>query len=138
MAYFYEVPCLDRDFIWTGVTETLFSIQIITINTDTHYVKTGMSRRFLLIGSFIGGLISVAIALLMDLLFSDALQGTWRDAITHDLNRYFSLNTTPDSFIVYVVFILILAVLFVIGAFFGSIFTMLIYRFMKFLGSSEE
>ncbi|HHN65302.1 MAG TPA: hypothetical protein ENK09_08080 [Nitrospirae bacterium] len=97
-----------------------------------------MSRRFLLIGSFIGGLISVAIALLMDLLFSDALQGTWRDAITHDLNRYFSLHTTPDSFIVYVVFILILAVLFVIGAFFGSIFTMLIYRFMKFLGSSEE
>ncbi|NOY64478.1 MAG: hypothetical protein GXO97_03655 [Nitrospirae bacterium] len=97
-----------------------------------------MSRKFLLIGSLIGGLLSVAIALLMDILFSDALQGTWRDAISHDLHNFFSLNTTPDSIIVYVIFIFILLILFVIGALFGSIFTMLIYRFMKFLGSSEE
>ena len=97
-----------------------------------------MSRKLLLIGSLIGGLLSVAIALLMDILFSDALQGTWRDAISHDLHRLFSLNTTPDSIIVYVIFIFILLILFIIGALFGSIFTMLIYRFMKFLGGAEE
>ncbi len=90
-------------------------------------------KRVLVIGSIVGGLLSVTISLLMDYLFADALQGTWRDAIANDLNRLFSINASPDSIIVYILFGIILLVLFGIGAILGSLFSLLIYRFFKFL-----
>ncbi len=95
-------------------------------------------RRFLILGGLIGGILSVAIALLMDVLFSDALQGTWTTSISHDLNRCFHLNTTPKSFIVYIVFILILGILFIIGALLGALFSVILYRFFQMLSPSEK
>jgi|Deesub1362A_J573_1020465.scaffolds.fasta_scaffold48547_1 hypothetical protein len=95
-------------------------------------------RVYLIIGALIGGLISIVITFLMDFLFADALQGTWRGAISHDLNRCLSINTTPDSFLVYIVFGIILIILFLIGALMGSLFSLIIYRFFQFLGSPEK
>ncbi len=95
-------------------------------------------KRYLLIGALGGGLISIVITFLMDFLFADALQGTWRSAISNDLNRCLSINTTPDSLLVYLVFGLILIILFLVGALMGSFFSLIIYRFFQFLTGPEK
>jgi hypothetical protein len=90
-------------------------------------------KRYLLIGAIIGGLISVAISLLMDTLFADSLNGTWRDAIVSDLNNFFKVKVTTSSSLVFIVFGVILLVLGGFGAFMGIIFTFFIYKFFSFL-----
>ncbi len=95
-------------------------------------------ERFLILGGLIGGGLSVVIALLMDLLFSEELHGTWTTSISYDLNRFFHLNTAPESFIVYIVFILILGILFSIGAILGAVFSLILYKFFQLLLPSEQ
>jgi hypothetical protein len=95
-------------------------------------------KRTLAIGSIIGGLLGLTVSLMMDVLYADALQGTWRESIARDLNNLFSISPTPHSFIVYSVYILILVVLMAFGAFIGMFFAFIVYRFFKFLESSED
>lgn len=90
-------------------------------------------KRFLTAGAIVGALLSIAISLLMDPLYSDALGGTWRDAIVGDLHNFLSLNVEKDSLLVTAVLALVLAVLGVFGAFMGMIFTFFVYKFFTFL-----
>ena len=86
-------------------------------------------------GGAFGGVLSVVISVLMDYLASDAMQGTWRDAIVMDMERYFSLTISPDGFVAYVLFVLIMLLLAAIGAAMGAAFGLLIHKFMSVLES---
>jgi len=91
------------------------------------------ARKFLLGGAIVGGIMSLSVSLMMDMLFADSLQGTWRDAIAKDLNTMFSLGVSSKSIIVGLVFIFILAILCAFGAFMGYIFSFFLYKFFGLL-----
>jgi hypothetical protein len=93
----------------------------------------GKARKFLLGGALIGGIISLSITLLMDTMYGDSFQGTWRDAIAKDINTFFSLGVTAKSVIVNVVFVFVLGILSAFGAFLGFIFSFFLYKFFSFL-----
>jgi hypothetical protein len=90
-------------------------------------------KRFLYFGAIFGACVSVAIAILMDVLLADALHGTWRDAIAHDVNTLFHLGVTAHSIVVYFLFIAVLGILAAFGAFLGFIFFFFLYKFFSFL-----
>jgi hypothetical protein len=91
------------------------------------------AKKFLLGGAIVGGIMSLSISLMMDMLFADSLQGTWRDAIAKDLNTIFSLGVSSKSIIVNLVFVVILAILSAFGAFMGYIFSFFLYKFFGLL-----
>jgi len=93
------------------------------------------AKKILLAGAIVGGIISVAVSLLMDTIYADSLQGTWRDAIAKDLNTFLSLGLSSGSIIVNVVFIFVLGVLAAFGAFLGFIFSFFLYKFFGFLSN---
>ena len=91
------------------------------------------AKKFLLGGAIVGGIMSLSISLMMDMLFADSLQGTWKDAIAKDLNTIFSLGVSSESIIVGLAFIFILAILSAFGAFMGFIFSFFLYKFFGLL-----
>jgi len=93
------------------------------------------ARKFLLSGAVIGGIISLSITLLMDTMYGDSFQGTWRDAIAKDLNTFFSLGVSAKSILVNIVFVFVLGILSAFGAFLGFIFSFFLYKFFSFLTS---
>lgn len=97
--------------------------------------KRGIGRKLVIGGALLGAVMTIVVSLLMDVLYADALNGTWRDAIVLDLNRYFSVSLSPDSLVVYMIFGLILLILSVFGAVIGIVFVLLIYKFLAFLTS---
>ena len=94
------------------------------------------AKRVLLCGAVSGALLSLVISLMMDSLFADSLQGTWRDAIAKDLNTFLSLGVTSGSFIVYIVFFFVLGILAAFGAFLGFIFSFFLYKLFELLGGA--
>jgi hypothetical protein len=92
------------------------------------------AKKFLLAGAIVGGILSVAVSLLMDTIYADALQGTWRDAIAKDLNTFLSLGVSSGSIIVIIAFVFVLGILAAFGAFLGFIFSFFLYKFFGFLG----
>ncbi len=99
-------------------------------------MNIGRAKRFLLCGAVSGGILSLAISLMMDSIFADSLQGTWRDAIAKDLNTFFSLGVSSASFIVYTVFFFVLGILAAFGALLGFIFSFFLYKLFELLGGS--
>jgi hypothetical protein len=93
------------------------------------------AKKFLLFGAVIGGIVSLTISILMDTIFADALQGTWRDAIAQDLNTFLSLGLSPRSIPVTIIFIFVLGLLAAFGSFLGFIFSFFLYKFFSFLSS---
>jgi len=90
-------------------------------------------KRFLIAGAVVGGLLALAVSLLMDTFFADSLNGTWRDAIVSDLHNFFGLDVTVNNPIVFIVFGVILAVLSGFGAFMGMVFAFFVIKFFSFL-----
>ena len=95
----------------------------------------GKAKKFLLGGAVIGGIISLAISLLMDSMYGDSFQGTWRDAIAIDLNTFFSLGVSKNSILVNIMFVFVLGILSAFGAFLGFIFSFFLYKFFSFLSN---
>jgi hypothetical protein len=91
------------------------------------------AKKFLLGGAIVGGIMSLSISLMMDMLFADSLQGTWRDAIAKDVNTIFSLGVSSKSFLVTLIFMVVLAILSAFGAFMGYIFSFFLYKFFGLL-----
>jgi len=96
---------------------------------------TRKAKKFLLFGAIIGGILSLTISILMDSLYADTFQGTWRDAIAKDLNTFLSLGVDSHSIIVFIVFIMVLGILTAFGSVMGFIFSFFLYRFFTFLSS---
>ena len=92
-------------------------------------------RKALLIGAGIGGVLSLVISLLMDLLASGQAQGTWRDAIVNDLDMFMSITISPDSLIAYLLFVLVMIFMAAVGAAIGAVFSYIVFRFLEMLAS---
>ncbi len=101
-------------------------------------VDRDRAKRWLKLGSWAGGILAVVVALVQDVLFADALQGTWLDAIASDLTRILGTDISPSSPVVYLVLGIVLLLLFFVGRFLGMFFTLFIYRFMEFLTSGHD
>lgn len=97
----------------------------------------GKAKKYVIIGAVIGGIISLVISLLMDTMYADSFQGTWREAIAKDLNTFFSLGVSPKSIVVNIFFVIVLGVLSAFGAFLGFIFSFFLYKFFSFLTSKS-
>jgi len=91
------------------------------------------AKKFLLGGAIVGGILSLSISLMMDMLFADSLQGTWRESIAHDVNTIFSLGVSSKSIVVTLIFMVILGILAAFGAFMGYIFSFFLYKFFGLL-----
>ncbi len=95
----------------------------------------GKAKKILLSGAIIGGIISLSISLLMDTMYGDSFQGTWRDAIAADLNTFFSPGVSKNSILVNIMFVFVLGILSAFGALLGFIFSFFLYKFFSFLSN---
>lgn len=93
------------------------------------------AKRLIMGGAVFGAVLTFIISILMDYLYADALQGTWRDAIVNDLHNLFNVSLSQDSPVVYLLFGIIMLFLSSIGAVIGIVFVFIIGRFLAFLGS---
>ena len=96
------------------------------------------NNKIICVGGLAGSIGMLIISLLMDSLYADALQGTWRDAISKDLGSLLGSPPSPDGVLVYIVFGMVLLVLMMIGAFMGIICAFYIHRLFSFLGGGRE
>ena len=97
--------------------------------------KSKRKRMVIYIGAGVGATLSLVTSLLMDILFAGSLQGTWREAIAGDMQNIFSISMAPDSVLVYLLFILVMAILSLAGAAIGAFFALIVYKFITMLES---
>lgn len=90
-------------------------------------------RKAVLIGAVIGALVTLGIALSMDLFFADTLQGSWRDAAAKDVTRMFGPACGQNVFAVMLVLTVVMAFLAGFGAMMGAAAGLIMNRFFKML-----
>ena len=90
-------------------------------------------KKAVLIGAVLGGLITLGIAVSMDLFFADSLQGTWRDAAAKDVTKMFGPSCGQNVFAVYFVLIIVMGFLAGFGAMLGAAAGLIMNRFFKVL-----
>jgi hypothetical protein len=90
-------------------------------------------KKAVLIGAIIGALITLGIALSMDLFFSDTFQGSWRDAAAKDVTRMFGPACGQNVFAVTLVLGVVMSFLAGFGALMGAAAGLIMNRFFKVL-----
>jgi len=90
-------------------------------------------KKAVLIGAALGALVSLGTALSMDLFFSDALQGTWRDAASKDMTRMFGAACGKNYVAVTLLLVLVMGFLAGFGALLGAGAGLIMNRFFRFL-----
>jgi hypothetical protein len=90
-------------------------------------------KKAVIVGAGIGALISLGAALSMDIVFSDSLQGTWRDAATKDVTRMFGPACGQNYFAVTLVLVIVMGFLAAFGAILGAAAGLALNRFFKLL-----
>ncbi len=88
-------------------------------------------KKAVLVGAVLGALITLGIALSMDLFFSDSLQGTWRDASAKDVTKMFGPACGHNVFVVYLVLVIVMGFLAGFGAMLGAAAGLIMNRFFK-------
>ncbi len=88
-------------------------------------------KKAVIIGAALGAVITLAIALGMDLFMSDTLQGTWREAAAKDVTRMFGPSCGQNSFAVILVLVLVMGFLAGFGALLGAAAGAMMNRFFK-------
>lgn len=83
-----------------------------------------------LVGGFIAGVI---VALTMDIVFKDALGGSWADAVSHDLSLLLEKPVSKSSFVVILGVVILIGFIGVIGAFMGAVVGVLLYKLFSLL-----
>jgi hypothetical protein len=90
-------------------------------------------KRAVVIGAVAGALITLGSALAMDVVLSDALQGTWRDAAAKDAARLFGPACGGNWYAVTLVLVAVLVFLAAFGAVLGIIAAAIMHRFFRAL-----
>jgi membrane protein YqaA with SNARE-associated domain len=90
-------------------------------------------RKAVLIGAVLGALVTLGIALSMDLFFADTLQGSWRDAAAKDVTRMFGPACGQNVFAVTLVLVVVMSFLAGFGALMGAAAGLIMNRFFKML-----
>ncbi len=88
-------------------------------------------------GAVLGAVTGLLSVLSMDIFYSDALQGTWRDAISRDMRTGLSIALSPESPAVLLVYILIILLIMAFGALSGYIFGCIVQRIFLLLDSGH-
>jgi hypothetical protein len=90
-------------------------------------------KRGLYIGCILGAFAGLAIAVGMDVILGDALGGTWRDAVAHDLAAMLGRAVDKSSFMVIAGVLLVIGFIVFFGAAVGGIFGVIMARLFSFL-----
>ena len=90
-------------------------------------------KKAVFIGAGIGAFITLGAALSMDIVFSNALQGTWWDAAQKDVTRMFGPTCGQNYFAVALVLVVVMGFLAAFGAFLGAAAGLAMNRFFKLL-----
>jgi len=88
-------------------------------------------KKAIIIGALCGALISLGSAISMDYLFSDSLQGTWRDAAGKDVTKMFGPAYGRNYLVVTLVLVFVMSFLAAFGALLGVIGGVIVNRFFK-------
>jgi hypothetical protein len=88
-------------------------------------------KRAVIIGGVLGGLITLGIALSMDLFFADALKGTWKDAAAKDVTKMFGPSCGQNTFAVMLMLVSVMSFLAGFGALLGAAAGLMMNRFYK-------
>jgi hypothetical protein len=88
-------------------------------------------KKAVIIGACTGALITLGAALSMDIVFSDTLQGTWRDAAAKDVTRMFGPTCGQNYFAVTFVLVVVMGFLAAFGALLGAAAGLAMNRFFK-------
>jgi hypothetical protein len=90
-------------------------------------------KKAVLIGAIIGAVVTLGIALSMDLFFADTFQGSWRDAAAKDVTRMFGPACGQNVFAVALVLVVVMSFLAGFGALMGAAAGLIMNRFFKVL-----
>lgn len=88
-------------------------------------------KKAVIIGAVAGAVITLGIALSMDLFLADSLQGTWRDAAARDVTRMFGPGCGQNSIAVTLLLVLVMGFLAGFGAVMGAAAGAIMNRFFK-------
>lgn len=88
-------------------------------------------KKAVLIGAISGAVITLAIALSMDLFFSDTFQGSWRDAAAKDALKLFGPRWGANSCVVISLLVVVMGFLAAFGALLGAAAGIALNRFFK-------
>jgi hypothetical protein len=88
-------------------------------------------KKAVLIGAVAGAVVTLGIALSMDLFFSDTFQGTWWDAAAKDVTKMFGPACGQNIFAVTLVLVLVMGFLAGFGALLGAAAGLIMNRFFK-------
>jgi len=88
-------------------------------------------KKAVIIGAVLGALITLSIALSMDLFFSNTLQGTWWDAAAKDVTKMFGPACGQNVFAVTLVLVIVMGFLAGFGAMLGAAAGLIMNRFFK-------
>jgi len=94
-------------------------------------VADAARKKAVFIGAIVGAVMTLGIALSMDLLYSDALQGTWWDAAAKDTTKMFGPDCGQNAFAVALVLVFVLGLLAGFGALLGAAAGLIMDRFFK-------
>ncbi len=88
-------------------------------------------KKAVIIGAVLGALVSLGVALSMDMFLSGSLQGTWWDAASKDVTKMFGPSCGKNVFAVGLVLGLVMAFLAAFGALLGAAAGVMVNRFFK-------
>lgn len=90
-------------------------------------------KRAFRVGLILGFISGILVGLTMDLLFKDSLGGTWSQAVSHDLTQILGRPVNPDSPLVILGVIFLIALIGIIGSFIGGVVGIFLYRLFTLL-----
>ncbi len=90
-------------------------------------------KKAIIIGAVLGAIVSLGIALSIDMFFSDTFQGTWRDAAAKDVTKMFGPTCGQNWFAVTLLLVAVMGFLAAFGAVLGVIAGVIMNRFFKFV-----
>ncbi len=90
-------------------------------------------KKIFYLGLILGFIVGIIVAISMDFLFSDALGGSWSDAVRHDLSLILQTEVSKDSLLVILGVIFVVSIVGVFGAIAGGIVAFFLSRFFQLL-----
>jgi len=88
-------------------------------------------KKAIIIGAIIGAIMTLGAALSMDIVFSNTLEGTWRDAATKDVTRMFGPTCGQNYIAVTLVLAVVMGFLAAFGALLGAAAGLAMNRFFR-------
>jgi hypothetical protein len=96
-----------------------------------------MNRRSFRIGAIVGGVLSLFVALGMDIISGDIPGRSWPGAVAHDLSALTGREISPSGFVAYFFALITIAFMIAVGAVMGGICGTILERFFRLFREEE-